>query len=190
MNRTKLIVIAAAILALFGGASLVLANPTFIGPTVQTANATTTPAYMTPGTATTTLVYNSRNDTTNPVTGPTKSNSVKADSVTFLIALTGSSTLSTAKVTFEYSNDGIDWYQNYLPLFGFSTSTVSTVFQNPIAFTFPFASTTVGGAAGAATIDRIAVTVPVPVNDVRAVVTLTGANAAVFAQFVPIKQNN
>lgn len=190
MTRNKIIAFIAGALALFGGAGIAFANPFYFGPTVQTSVATSTPVYMTPGNATTTLVYNSSTDSTNPTAVSTKTNAVKADSVTFLFALTGSSTVSVANVTFEFSNDGIDWYQNELPIFGYSTTSQTFVPTTPLSMNLQFASTTVGGAAGTSAVDRIAVTVPVPTKDVRAVVTLKGANAAVWQQFVPIKQNN
>lgn len=193
INKFKVGVVSAIALAgiaLFALAGTASAAYYFSG-TVQTATATSTPAYMTPGTATSTLVYNTYTNTNVATATPSGSNAPStATSVTLLGQLTGSSTSAVIKITPEYSFDGIDWYQGYglLGLYATSTPNPTLSYSNVDSLTIPFASTTVGGASGTQSIDHFAITIPVPTKDVRFVVTLTGANAAFWGQVVPTKQ--
>jgi hypothetical protein len=186
MNRKlKIAAVTAAILAGISLGSVAFAASYFSG-TVQTATATSTPAYMTPGTATTTLVFNTLTSTSVATATPSNSsNTPKADFVDLLVQLQGSSTAADLHIGYEYSQDGLDWYQDFLPQGGYSTTTQT---QTPAldSISVLAASTTYDG-TGKTNFDNFVVSVPVPTKDVRIVLTLTGANAAVWAQVIPVK---
>ncbi len=170
--------------ALFWGGTA-LANPLFFPATVQTASATGTPAYMTAGTGTSTLTWDSYVAAGN-YTGTLKG--------TLLIQLAASSTATVLRANVEYSQDGVDWYQTNA-LFANTYSTTST----PIIdigqvnqYSFAFASSTAGlGSVGTTTATSTrALPISVPTRFARFVFTLaTGSTpGAVWAQFVPIKE--
>ena len=106
------------------------ANPSTISLAGQnrfsTASATGTPAFMTPGTATTTLTFDTINKistTTLALTVEGEQNATAVDNSFLALQMTGSSSLtSTLRVDFEYSNDGIDFYKDFL--LGYSTTTL------------------------------------------------------------------
>jgi hypothetical protein len=176
----KLLGIAFAFAIFLASAGVASANPSYVGPTVQTASATTSPAFMTPGTATSTLSFDAYNPTTNTFV---------ADKLALLMQFTGSSTASILGVNFEYSQDGIDWYKNTI-VNAESVSTTSPVLSlnTPTSMSWAFASTTLNGAAGTSAIATRIVSVPIYTRFVRAVTTLTGANGAFWGQFIPIKE--
>lgn len=191
MTRAQKIV--GAILAVIGALAIgasVASAASFFATTVQTSAATTTPAYMTPGLATTTLTYNTYTNNSIATATPTGTNQAVASVVYLAGQFTGSSTAATLKVTPEYSNDGIDWYQGYSLNSGYSTTSPNQTFVYAASdtVTMPFASTSPGGAAGTQGIDRFLLKFQVPTKDVRFVVTLTGANGAFWGQVVPTKQ--
>jgi len=192
--KTKSVALAGA--ALLGLSVLVMAGTAaasvYFAPGTTTSAATSTPAFMTPGTATSTLTYNTYTGTN--VATATPSGSVAptaATSVTLLGAFTGSSTVSTLKITPEYSQDGIDWYQGYGILVKTSTSTPNPTYAYSYvdSINVPYASTTSNGSASTQAVDRFAITVPVPTKNIRFVVSLTGANGAFWGQVVPAKLN-
>lgn len=168
---------------LWGGQAL--ANPLFFPATVQTSTATGTPAYMTAGTATTTLTWDSYQAVGN-YTGTLNS--------ALLIQLAASSTATILRVNIEYSQDGIDWYQtNGLFVPQFSTSTSPTIDLGQVnQYSLAFASSTagLGNISGSQATTTRALPVKVPTRYVRAVFTLaTGSTpGAVWGQFVPIKE--
>lgn len=182
-----LIIIAAAstMIVAFLCAGPVFANPLFFNaPYVSTAIATTTPSYMTAGTATTTLTYDTYASVGN-ITATLKG--------ALLVQLVGSSTATVLNVNTEYSQDGIDWYQD-AGLFnvGYATSSKPVDIGQVNQFTFAFASSTAGlGAVPAlnATTSR-AIPVSTPTRFVRFVFTLPvgSKSGAVWAQFVPQKE--
>lgn len=175
LNKKQTMIVAIAVLMVSVvalSADKANANPTQIIQTVQTATATTSGAFMTPGSATSTVVYDSYANT-----GYGGLN-FKADSATLATQITGSSTLSVFRLELEYSQDGIDWYRNYL------ASTTNFASGNPILWTN--ASTTINGVA---TLNaKQLITVPTPVRYVRVVSSVTGANGTVWAQFIPIRE--
>lgn len=168
------------------------ANPSFFMYGEATAAATTTVVYMTPGAATTTIVQRAF------VNG----NNNSINDATLLVQFAGSSTISVLNIAFEYAdlvgNDcyatptKCDWYRNHLYDSGSGVSTTSTGVLAPSAtsYNLTFASTTVGGASGAATRTMAAFTVPVVAPFVRAVISMPPAstNGAVWAQFLPAKE--
>lgn len=175
-----------AIIVFFGFAGVALANPSFFSTGVSTNNAaSTTPAYMTPGTATsTTPVYNAY--------GTTATQKFAANSAGLLQRFCASSTATVLKTTVEFSADGIDWYAD--DVFDSSqngtTSMTRTITSTPYSITEPFASTSLNGAPIAANNNcaTVATTIPTPFQYIRVVSSITGANGSIWNQLVPIKE--
>lgn len=166
-KRIVLAAIAVGFLALFSIMTTVRANPFYFPASVATSAATTTPAYLAIGTATSTLTFDSY------AQGQTKA----TDKGVLLVQAVASSTSSVYLFTFQYSQDGIDWYSdNTQP-----ATTTSTVVTAPQVFTFT--------AAGTATSSR-AIPVSFPTRYVRVVTSITGAAGAVWQQIVPQRQSN
>lgn len=187
MKKT-LISIIAAFMAIFGAAGTAFANPSGFATATSTAAATTTLKYMTPGTATTTTpVYDAYAQTTNG--GFT----TKADYAALLLQFTASSTNSTLNAAVEYSQDGIDWYRNFLiDPNQIGTTTVNATFAllNPFSFSWKFASSTTIKGVGYTNADQstAALLIPTPLRYTRVVFAETGANGAVWASLIPIKE--
>lgn len=163
------------------------ANPGGFPPGARTAAATTTPAYIGNGSATTTVVYDAYNinGTNQQTTGLT----TDTDSATLLVQFVGSSTSAVLTTSFEYSQDGVDWYLDSTNDDN-TISTTSTVvsLNQPNKYVWTYAALPTGGAAGTAATTTRAITVATPTRYVRAVFSLSGAAGAVWAQFVPKKQ--
>lgn len=169
----------------FGGSAV----STFSPQSCYTSSSTSTLNYMTPGTATTTLAC--------PL------GEFGADSAVLNMTFVGSSSpLSVFNIDIQYSQGGngadctlnpspCDWSPvafstlDY-PYLATSSPSLSTVQQ----FTFPFASSTISRGAvtnlNSATTTRLIV-IPTPTRYVRAIFSITGANGAVQAQFLPRK---
>ena len=161
----------------------VMANPLLFSRN-QTATATTTKSYMTPGTATTTLVFDSN----------AGGDSFASDSATLFLQLTGSTTPSNAavatttfKVTFEYAHSILgtdcltdqtlcDWYSD-----GIVATTTKLGWQ-----------TEKGVLVASTTPTKIFLDVPTPTRYVRANISVanitSNLNGAVWAQFIAQKQ--
>lgn len=149
------------------------ANPSSVSATVQTATATTSPAYMTPGTATSTLTFDAYANT-----GYGGLNTI-ADKAALLMQFTGSSTSAVLGIKYEYSQDGIDWYTNFmLGPAGLSTTTAVTNLATPTSITWTYSAAT----------PKAIITVPTPTRYVRAVFSITGANGSIWAQVAPVKE--
>lgn len=177
----------AVIGVLFSGFSAAHANPIDMN-VVQSAAATTTLVYMTPGTATTTIAYDSFNGDSNG-----------SDSAVLLTQFTASSTSSILGIRLEYSQGvtGVDcvasptvcdWYADNLNALA-TTSSTNTITTSG-TFSWTFASTSQAAAAVSATnnIGLKATIIPVPTRYVRAIYTITGANGAVWKSIVAKKQ--
>src|SRR5437870_5803479 len=105
----RLITAFAVFLASLAPAGVAFANPSYFANGTSTAAATTTKAFMTPGTATTTTpVFDSYAQTA--AGGLT----TKSDYAGLLVRLSASSTATVLSVNVEYSQDGIDWYRNFV----------------------------------------------------------------------------
>lgn len=143
------------------------ANPFQFVPTVQTALATTSPAYLAPGTATSTLIYDSF----------TQGQIKAADKGVLLLQTAASSTSSVYTIAVSYSQDGIDYYQDNTLL---ATSTITNV---GTAQTFTFT------AAGTATTSR-AIPLTFPTRFVKVTASITGAAGAAWQQILPQRQSN
>jgi hypothetical protein len=177
-----------------GFASVAYANPLFFVSSAQTATATSTLTFMTPGTATTTLYFDSS------VGAPGKA----VDKAVLLTQLTASSTNTKLNIGVEYSNGvagtdctlvptACDWYadeqQNSV------TATTSQAYQigTPITYSWTYASTTQGGAAvGNSNIGLKVITLPMPTRYTRVFYSLGigGTNGAVWGQIIPQRQTN
>lgn len=100
MNKNKKIVISIVVLAVIALAIFAFRSPKIVEAMesyfdrVRVSTATTTPSYMTPGTGTSTLAVDTWN----------------VDKVDLFINMTASTSVATLNWTYEYSNNGIDWY--------------------------------------------------------------------------------
>lgn len=153
---------------LFGIIEIAHANPLQVAPIVQTAVSTTTPSYMTAGTATTTLVFDSYIPGVNKI----------SDEATLLVQNVASSTSSILNIAIQYSQDGIDWYSD-------NGSVASSTNPLPIQTANSYTWT----AAGTATTSK-ALFLQTPVRFTRAVFTVPAGAAAggVWAQIVAARQ--
>lgn len=185
--KLNLRVIIASVLAFLslGVAGFAYANPSYFAAGVSTNNAaTTTPAFMTPGTGTsTTPVYDSYALTVN---GGVQT---KTEFAGVLVNFCGSSTAAVLKVAVEYSQDNVDWYRNYvLSPNQIGTTTNPYVIGTPFTTNWTFASSSVGGSGTLATCSTAAISVPTPFRYMRIVNSITGANGSVWASIVPTKE--
>lgn len=182
IRTTKVIALSLfVVLGVFAGTAVkVHANPSYIAPGVATGSTVSSLSYMTPGTATTTTpTYDSYTDGTNNT----------PNTATLLVQFTASSTASILNISLEYSNDGTNWYRDLLWVQATTTQPVSLNTPNTFQLTFA-SSTTLGGAAGPATKNNVAITVPTPARYVRAVfsIPIGALNGAVYAAIVPSKE--
>lgn len=151
------------------------------------SNGTSTPTFMTPGTATTTLAID------------TAPGGYALDSLTLLVQQTASSTNSIANIDFEFADDisGIpcdtnqnacDWYSN--DIFTQGTSSPSTLIQQTMSFNY--ASSSQGKLLGTINSTRslTAISIASPTRYIRAIFTVPiGAkNTSVWAEFIGKKQ--
>lgn len=189
------LILAAIIATAFGVFYTVRANPSFFIEGNATAVATSTLTFITPGLATTTLTQQAY------VAG----NPTGINAATLLVQLTGSSTLSVINIAFEYADAtsgtncqatpaSCDWYRDSLigsetGIISTSTNTINASQTNSYSLTF--ASTSVGGAGGANSRTTRILNVQTPSQYVRAIITVPiGAlNGAVWAKWLPVKQN-
>lgn len=167
-------VVAAAISPFF-----VSASPLYFPSTSKTATATSTLSYMTPGTATSTLAYDSY----------TAGDNFKTDMASLLVQTTASSSSAVFNISIEYSQDGIDWYQDNLSSFQASSTPGTTNVSKFNSLTFTAASSTIDGVLSNAPQSRV-INVMMPTRFVRAVISvgIGSANGAVWAQWIPAKQ--
>lgn len=158
------------------------ANPVFFAQTAQLATATTSVTYMSAGNATTTLQYDSY----------TAGNPTAAQNATLFVQFAGSSTASTLKINLEYSQDGIDWYQDggTFSSSEYASSTKSFDVSTVNQYTFQFASSTVGLVTTPTATSSRAINVPTPTRFLRAIFSIpVGSSAgAVWPQIIPAKQ--
>lgn len=179
------IVVSIIVIAL-ASVGIAKANPFYTGTKASSATATTTVSFLTPGTGTTTTpIYDSYE-----VNGTNQKNSGNVtlpDTVAVLLQGAASSTASTLTIACEFSDDGVDWYQNEIfP----ASSTLAIAAPVTSVFTYASSSAAVGGVAlGADRFSKL-ITCPVPLRYVRTVITNTGANASVWRSIVPTKQRN
>ncbi len=193
-RKFLLTVVPIALLAVLIIASIVSlpvhANPTGFPPGARLATATTTQTVLSSGTGVSTVVYDAYNinGTNEPASGVTSA----ADTATLLVQFTASSTASKLKIAYEYSQDNIDWYADGTSVLLASSTPGTVVANNPNFISWTFASTSLNGASVASNnnLSTEIFSVATPVRYVRAVITVSGANAMVWAQFVPKKEAN
>lgn len=189
-----LYVLVGGLIALTGFAAyIVQANPSFFVYGQNTAVATSTVVYMTPGTATTTLIQ--------PTV--TNGNPTVMNTATFLVQFTGSSTASNINIEFEYATAfsgtncqttpaSCDWYKD--GLYGangvISTTTTPVGLGTRNVYNLPFSTTPLAGQSGTATRTNKILNVQTPAQYVRAVITMPAgsANGAIWAEWLPLKQ--
>ncbi len=164
------------------------ANPSFfISGASATATATTTVTYIPKGTATTTLAC----DAYSAITSPCGNGSGQVgDGAALLVRFTASSTSSVLNIAVERSMDNIDWYQDEIfTQTNIATSTSGFSIGSPLTYTWTFSSSTIGGNADIAS-TSVTKILQIPTNTryTRAVFTTTGANGAIWAQWVPKRQ--
>ena len=183
MKNYKTLILTGILALVFGGWGMMAqANPSQFtkGDCATSTTATTTLAsYMTPGTGTSTLTCQMA------LTGQDA-----ADSATLMFYFNASSTLSVLNMKVEYSNDGTNWFENNMgDLTDVGTSTAAASIGAVKSMTLQYASSTPGGANAALRnyISRI-IEVKTPTPYVRVVFSATGANSAVWAQFLGKKQ--
>lgn len=141
---------------------------------------------MTAGTATSTLLFDTYcvNGTNQPNTGNTNI----ANKLTLLTQFNASSTASVLNIAVEYSQDGVDWYQdNYIaPL---ATTSPAVQLAVPNTYVWAFASSTLNGVGNAGNRVGKVVQIQTPTRYVRVVYSLTGTNAAVWGELLPQKED-
>ena len=147
---------------------IVKANPSYFMPTVQTTIATSTPAIVTTATSSTLILDSYAYQAINAT-----------DKATLLIQDTASSSTSQIKISFTYSQDGIDYFNNNL----IATTTTGVYVSN---LETPNTYSLLGNTSASTT--RVAITLPVPVRFAK--VTFTGlvGTSSVWAQIVPQRQ--
>lgn len=185
-KKSSAIVLGVSAFVLFAIAISAHANPLQFLPTVQTDIATTTISYITPGTGTTTLVFDSF-----------AGSQIKAtDAATLLLQYTASSTAPVLDTRFEFSQDGIDWYPdnnpNYTAAVPGSTASTSIATTPYKVTSFTLSTTTDNGGSGTSGRVQASLNVPTPVRYTRAIfyAPVGGGNGALWAQIVPKRQGN
>lgn len=177
-------IIAVALLLIIGGyvsVNTVKANPIFAPITVQTATATTTVNYLTPGTATTTLTMDTYSS----------GNPRLAFGASLLLQFAGSSTASILNTNIQYSQDSVDWYQDggsYTQNFA-STSKPFDIGQVHV-ITYGYTAQDASLRAAINATSTRALHISTPTRYVRAIFTLPigSGNGAIWAQMVPVKE--
>lgn len=190
MNKIYKIIGLVLAIILLAGVVAVKASPSAFLPTTQSASATTTVSYLTPGTATTSLIYDSFSINNSGSVNKTQ----LTDMATLFIQLAASTTATKLNINLEYSQDGIDWFQDGGNIQnGFATTSKPFDIGQVSQYNFSFASSTagLGGAATIGTTTR-AISVRVPTRYLRAVYSLAigGGNGAVWSQIIPSRQFN
>lgn len=165
------------------------ANPGYWGGKQQTATASTTLAYLSPGAATTTLTYDTFEfDSTKNV----NKSRTDAKDATLLFQYTASGTEPRLNVRLEYSNDNIDWYPLAVPTTAVATDTPVTRFSE---YQFALSTTTAAtdGNLGSGTAGRVHQALKIddiPTRYIRAIfyVPAAGGNGGLYAEFIPRKE--
>lgn len=157
--------------------------------------ATTSVVYMTPGTATSTIYWDSS------LSGASAQGS---ESAALTVQLTGSSTATVLQMNQEFAQgaSGVncvatpgncDWYQlSPTGLNGYATTTIPMTFDQVAQLTWKTSTSSPAGLGVAGTnVDTRIVMIQTPTKYTRVVFTLKigGANASVWADIVAKKQN-
>lgn len=159
--------------------SFAKANPSYF-VRCQTASATTTVAYMSPGAATTTLTMPSSQCNMSGVTA--------VDSAILHIQYTASSTGPTLVFRVEHSQDGVDWYPETVALAANATSTQLS--GDSATYKWIMATSTDNGGSGTSARLMRSYTITTPTAYTRVIfsVPASGGNGALWASLVAKEQ--
>lgn len=168
MKRYLIGISVALIAGLVGiGGYFTMANASPSQITFQTsAAATTTVSYLVPNIATSTYAFNDPSFASGK-----QANMQQVDSVAFYAQVVASSTSSVFNFTPQFSNNGIDWYN-----LAVATSTATVAGASPLTNATSYQWT----ASGTATTSLVFSLPSVPSNYERVVISVTGANGAVY----------
>lgn len=188
-NKLILIILAGIAVGFFaiGATYYVYANPGYYAPVKKLASATTSLESMTPGTATTTLTYDTWQDPNNTLIIQNETQNTLSLAVQFSASSTA---LSVLNWHFEYSDDNKDWYPT--SLFNFASTTPALSFSRYDEYQWITASSTCQAVDNACRSNRI-VNVPTLSRYVRVLFSMKGSptshnNGGVWAEFIPQKQ--
>lgn len=171
------------------GVHLASANPsgTISTSTPPFTVATSSAVYIVAGLATTTTTFDTQAD-----------GGALADTAHLLLMTTGSSSTSVVNVSFEYSEDTLNWFSDFT---NYNASTSPTVNLNiPKSYTWQYASSTANiiGQGSPVVSSTTAITriffVPTPTRYVRAVITVPGipttvGQSQVWARWTAKREN-
>jgi len=184
--NTYLVIALVAILAVLSLiATAAHANPSQFASKAATAAATTSLSYITPGTGTTTLTYDTfQVNGTNQVNN---GNTFVTNSARLNIQLTASSTLTRLCRRVLYSQDNIDYYASVASVVTSATTTVESGLYNETCFTL---ATTSEPFLGSSTFGSRSVSLDVPTRYAKVQFYLPpgSGNGAVYAEIVPVKE--
>lgn len=179
IRKNPAALIVATIMAILGTIlpATAYANPSAFAPTKETAAATSTLVYMSPGAATTTLSYDSLSG-----------DSTKVDSLTLAFQATASSTAPILNARLEDSPNGIDWYPRAIGVGVPATTTSMSTPYNVLSFIL--STTTDNGGSGTSSRVHESFTVTAPMRWVRVVFSqpVGTTNLGLWAQMIPVKE--
>lgn len=163
--------IAAACVAAFAFVGVARANPSIFLTPPASAAATSTLTYISAGgSATSSALDEYASPNTN----------FAYEQNALLIQYVASSTSAVLGIRFQYSMDGIDWYDDDYLYGPIATTSLQAGIQQAIAYNWTPIST--------ATTSKV-INVPSPARRVRAIFTETGAAGGVWYQWAPSRQN-
>lgn len=170
-NAVAAILIASVVLiiAFFAMALKAHANPSDLN--LSNTTATTTVSYLTAAGASTTETY----DTYQGGVGDPNA----SESAVLFTQYAASSSSAILAIRIQYSQNGIDWYDDNL-----TASTLGTTTQ---PYNVGVANSFTWAAVNTATSSK-AITIPTPTRFVRASYSVTGANAAVYKVIIAKKE--
>lgn len=163
---------------------IVGANQSIFQPRVATSSATTSPNYMTAGTATTTLSVDAHEF----------GESSKIDNASLLVQFHASSSIaSTLNFRFQFSDDNVNWYnENEVLNINATTTRISHGFHE---YTWLQAASTtekstIGNGTATSSQSSRLISLPTPTRYIRTLfyVPIGSSNAAVYAEIIPVKE--
>lgn len=170
----------------FGFYFTAAANPLGFSQGAKSATATTSVSYMTPGTGTTTVLYDSYE--VNGTNQTNNGNTWVPNSITVLTQIIGSTTASLVNAQVEYSMDKQDWFK--LAPIGATSTEIVYINDEAVSFQLGALGDRDAGLGGVASSTRRAFTLDVPTRYVRLVFTVPigNVNSSVWAQIIPKKE--
>jgi hypothetical protein len=141
---------------------------------VESATATSTLSYMTPGTATTTISIDG--------------GASALDSALLTFQYTASGTAPVLKARVEYSSDKIDWYPQMTAIGQATTTLIATPF---LEYSFTLSTTTDNGGSGTSARVHGSLDIPTPTRYTRVkfYVPASGGNGALYTELTAKKQS-